>query len=103
MFDFESCLQFVYGTQIVVSHVSGKRMIQQGTDGVSRGKLNEGVGSGMAMIGFIPLHLGATQRCPPLKLWLSSWIGPDAEFLEPRDWFIRGHDQDGGLRDKWGF
>lgn len=64
-------LQFVYGTQIIVSHVSGKRMIQQGTDGVSRGNLHEGVGSGMSMLGFIPLHLGATQRSPPPAMAVS--------------------------------
>ena len=27
-----------------------------------------------------------------LKTWLSSWLGDEAEFLLPTDWFIRGHD-----------
>jgi hypothetical protein len=37
---------FENGATVLVSHVSGKRMIAQGTDGISRGELNEGVRSG---------------------------------------------------------
>ena len=40
-------LQAHYDTQIIVSHVSGKRMIAQGADGLSRGAENEGVMAGL--------------------------------------------------------
>lgn len=91
------------GAHIVVSHVAGKRMIQQGTDGVSRGQLKEGVCTGAPMLSFIPLHLGALERHPPLKTWLKSWLGRTTEFLEPEGWFKRGQGTDGGIRGEDGF
>jgi hypothetical protein len=78
--------------EIIVSHVSGSRMIAQGTDGVSRGLLTEGVTSGLDMLSFIPLHLSAIERSPSLKDWVSSWLGEGTEFLTPEQWFSRGHD-----------
>ena len=42
------------GSRILVAHVSGKRMIAQGTDGVSRGNTQEGVCAGEALIKFCP-------------------------------------------------
>jgi hypothetical protein len=73
-------LQFKHGIQAVVMHVSGKRMIAQGTDGVSRGNLLEGVGSGTYMMSFIPLHLSTVERHPSMVQWLKGWIGEDVEF-----------------------
>jgi hypothetical protein len=96
-------LQFKYGLHVVVSHVSGKRMIAQGTDGISRGSLKEGVGSGKDMLDFIPLHLSALVRHKGLAEWLKSWVGSDIEFLTPEGWYERGHDHDGGERDTSGF
>jgi hypothetical protein len=96
-------LQFEKGIKVVVSHVSGKRMIAQGTDGVSRGTLSEGVAGGSNMLEFIPLHLTAIDRHPQLEQWLLSWIGSDAEVLSPSDWFERGHDHDEGFYDKNGY
>jgi hypothetical protein len=96
-------LQVEHGVKIVVSHVSGKRMIAQGTDGVSRGTLGEGVAAGADMLQFIPLHLSALEQSPQLKEWLLSWLGSDLEFLTPTDWFTRGHDQADGYYDASGF
>jgi hypothetical protein len=45
-----------HNAKIVVSHVSGKRMIKEGADAVSRGQLREGVTAGEAMLLFIPLN-----------------------------------------------
>jgi hypothetical protein len=45
--------------QLRVIHIAGTRMIWQGTDGLSRGSLTEGVMSGMQMLDFVPLHLSA--------------------------------------------
>src|SRR6056300_31347 len=50
-----------------VIHVSGTRMIQQGTDGISRADHSNGVMSGDNMVQHIPLHLDAIQRSPILK------------------------------------
>jgi hypothetical protein len=91
------------GAAIHVSHVSGKRMMAEGADGVSRGQMKEGVAAGESMLGFIPLNTGALERHPPLRKWLESWVGPEAEFLDPRGWFTRGHGTDGGEKDEAGF
>ena len=73
-------------------HVSGKRMIAQGTDGLSRGQFTEGVMRGICMKSFIPLNENVCERHAGFKLWLKSWM-PDeeAEWLKPEDWFVRGH------------
>jgi hypothetical protein len=91
------------GATVTVCHVAGKRMIRQGTDGVSRGQLKEGVTIGESMLSFVPFHLTSFERHPPLKDWISGWFGSDAEFLEPKDWFERGHGMHGGDWDPRGF
>lgn len=85
-------LEMTYSCNIHFIHCSGKRMIAQGTDGLSRGNLTAGVMTGKSMASFIPIHLNALERCDQLKPWLLSWLGKKAEFLEPYDWSIRGHD-----------
>jgi hypothetical protein len=96
-------VQMSCDADIIVSHVSGKRMIAQGTDGVSRGLLNEGVTTGLDMLSFIPLHLNSIERNPLLTPWIRSWLGKDAEILTPEQWFSRGHSNDGGDYDSHGF
>jgi hypothetical protein len=90
---YECSLQFV--------HVSGTRMIQQGTDGLSRGDMLEGVMKGESMLSHVPLHVGAIERQPNLRKWLIEVFGTPGgtntencflEFLTPEDWFERGHD-----------
>ena len=73
-------------------HVAGTRMIAQGSDGLSRGNVSEGVMRGTPMESFIPLNEDAIQRSPQLTKWLKSWATGDLEFLTPKDWFRRGHD-----------
>ena len=89
------------GCRIIIVHVAGTRMIDQGSDGLSRGSLSEGVMRGESMASFIPLHQSALERCQGLKNWMSDFFGGnkrdgELEFLEPVDWFERGHDLDGG-------
>ena len=96
-------LQARHGVQILVTHVSGKRMIAQDTDGLSRGQLGEGVMSGIEMLNFVPLHLSALDRTPGLDCWVASWIGEPLIILEPQDWFERGHDVAGGQMGVDGF
>jgi hypothetical protein len=84
-------LQTVNTCSIEVIHVEGTRMIAQGTDGISRGALNEGVMNGESMMSFILIHLSATARSPLLQDWLRSWLPGSPRFLEPLDWFQLCH------------
>ena len=86
-------LQFKFGFNAIISHISGKRMIAQGSDGLSRGAINEGVMNGKDYMSFIPFHLTAFEREDNLKDWVSSWLEPCKPiFLTPEDWFYRAHD-----------
>ena len=71
-----------------VVHVSGKRMIKQGTDGLSRGDHSTGVMAGAAMNSFIPLHLDAFERSSHLKEWMTD-VTQDLNptFLTPEGWY----------------
>ena len=76
-------------------------MITQGTDGLSRGDLGEGIMKGGNMLSYIPLHLNALERAPCMKGWISSWLTPNEEgeaitFLDYEGWFEKGHDIAGG-------
>lgn len=43
-------LETTYNIQLMVSHVSGDRMINEGGNGVSRGSFNKGVMAGLPII-----------------------------------------------------
>jgi hypothetical protein len=75
-------LEMQEGAKIIVSHVS-ERMKAQGTDGVSRGQLKEGVSVGKEMLSFIPFHLSAVQRSSKVEPWIHSWLGAEPELLQP--------------------
>ena len=94
-------LEVKEGLIIHFIHVAGSRMIVQGTDGLSRGDLGEGIMNGGNMLSYIPLHLNAIERAPGLKQWIESWLSPNEEgeeisFLNYEGWFERGHDIVGG-------
>jgi len=86
-------------------HVAGSRMIAQGTDGLSRGDLGEGVMKGSSMLSFVPLHLSAIHRSAHLLTWARTWIEPTLrqneklEILSEEDWFWRAHDIVGGANN----
>ena len=71
-------LELKHGLTLQVIHVSGKRMIAQGTDGCSRGVLLEGVMAGEDMLSFVDLAVSATDRCDALLPWIQSWC-PDSK------------------------
>jgi hypothetical protein len=96
-------LEMTHNTKIVVSQVSGKRMIKEGMDGVSRGQLRERVTAGESMLSIIPLSKHPLDRTPKLKSWIKSWARNSAEFLVPDNWLERGHDHGGGSLDSGGF
>ena len=54
-------LELEYGMTLHVIHISGKRMIAQGTDGCSRGSLMEGVMAGEDMLSFVDLGQSAVE------------------------------------------
>jgi hypothetical protein len=90
-----------YGMTIHVIHISGRRMIAQGTDGCSRGSLMEGVRSGQDMLTFVNLSRTAVERHPPLLSWVRSWTDlPKLEPLTPEGWFEEGHGIRGGQLDR---
>jgi hypothetical protein len=93
-------MEMLYLTRVHIIHVAGKRMIEQGTDGLSRGCLTDGVMVGKDMTSFVPLHQGAIERSRELLPWLQEGIGhakdQKLEVLEPEDWFEKGHDISGG-------
>ena len=59
-------LEVKYKCKILVSHVPGKRMISQGTDGLSRGIVHHDVNSITNVIENIPFHMGAVERSKDL-------------------------------------
>jgi hypothetical protein len=96
-------LETHHKARFLVSHVSGKRMIAQGSDAVSRGQLGQGVTAGTDMLSFIPLDKSALERSPILlKDWIQAWSGSGTEFLQPEGWFERSHDLIGGELDEYG-
>jgi len=90
-------LEWDFGLMVHVVHVAGKRMIAQGTDGMSRADFTEGVMAGHPMGNYVPLHLGVAERSPRLLDWVLGWLedvhpGLSApNVLAPEDWFGRGH------------
>ena len=86
-------------------HVAGTCMIAQGSDGLSRGNLTEGVMGEWNMGDFIPLHQGTLERSGDLEPWIRSWCDSakhQAEVLEPEGWFEKGHDLVGGTTNSDG-
>jgi hypothetical protein len=71
--------------------VAGTRMIDQGTDGLSRGDLSNGVMAGDSMLSHVPLNQDAFSRSPALEDWLVECPGPAWEVLTTEGWFDRGH------------
>jgi hypothetical protein len=75
-------------------------MIGQGSDGLSRGNLTEGVMLGKTMTSYVPLSATASEQSAGLEMWIWSWGGSDLEVLSPRDWFRRGQGIGGYLTSK---
>ena len=93
-------LEMIYGMTIHVIHISGRRMIAQGTDGCSRGSLMEGVMAGQEMLCFVDLAKSEVERHPPVLEWIRSWTGRvKLAPLTPEGWFEEGHGIDGGTLD----
>lgn len=96
-------LEMFFKARVHVIHVAGSRMIQQGTDGLSRGCLMEGVMKGESILSFIPLHQTAIERSRSLVEWLQETYDEQGRsmltVLEAVDWFVKGQDIIGGVRN----
>ena len=75
-------------------------MIQQGTDGVSRGNFLEEVMVGEGVVSFMPLNQTPLERTTGIVDWIKSWV-PDGQLrvLDSEDWFDIGHGLVGGERN----
>ena len=89
-----------HGLVLYLVHVAGKRMIAQGTDGLSRGLLLEGVLSGRDMLSYVDLARTALDRQPALLEYVQSWTDSYIHVLSPEDWFVKGHGMKGGGPNK---
>jgi hypothetical protein len=97
-------LEMTAGILLHIVHVAGTRMIAQGTDGLSRGDLLEGVMKGEDFLSFVPLHLSALERSPELEGWFRGMFPHgELETLAPEDWFQKGHDVRSWFKNKRGF
>jgi hypothetical protein len=79
-----------YGFSLHNVHVAGTRMIAQGTDGLSRGIMLEGIVQGKDTLSFVDLSKTATEQhrgvLDYVKTWLDSSVG-SSKLLNPEGWF----------------
>ena len=81
------------GMKVHFVHVHGIVMILQGTNGLSRGNILEGLIVGQEMISVVPLHIGTIASQKELLGWIKSWcLDNGIGLFLPIDWFERGHD-----------
>jgi hypothetical protein len=66
-------LQMEFDFILFVIWISGTRMIQEGTDGLSRGEENGIATCGMSLRGMVTLHPSAMERSPMLGDWIRGW------------------------------
>ena len=79
--------------------ISGKRMIAQGSDGLSRGDFSSGVMNGQHFLDQLPMDESALERQPALKNKLLACLpGNDWKFATTEDWFYQVFQEPNG---KW--
>jgi hypothetical protein len=86
-------LQLHAGLFIHVLWIAGTRMIEQGTDGLSRGDFISGVLAGSDFLALLPLNKGALELSPGLELWIQTTLAGRLVWktLTPTGWFAGGH------------
>ena len=98
-------LEMDAGFTLHVVHVACTRMIMQGTDGLSRGIMLEGVVKGEDMLSFGVLSNTALERHPALLDFVRSWTTPilgESKGLSVEGWFQEGHGITGGAKGRCG-
>ena len=85
-------LEMTCGFKLWVVHVSGRRMVVSGIDGISRGNKGTGAMLEQPLFTFVPLHLNALERSAPLKEWLVDMTQDlSPQLLTPEGWFPSAH------------
>ncbi len=94
-------LEMAVDLKLFLVHVAGTRMIAQGTDGLSRGMMCEGVMAGRDMLDYVNIASSALSCHPALDKFIGevTGIGSLAP-LSVEDWFGTGHGIVGGTRDR---
>ena len=77
---------------MLVIQQTGKRMISQGKDKVSRGTLIQRALKGVTLIDHIPLNQSALERRPCLGMWLIKWMPKGTLRLKTYEWFVENCD-----------
>jgi hypothetical protein len=86
-------LQLHGGLFVHMLWIAGTRMIDQGTDGLSRGDFSSGVMAGKDFLSFLPLDKSALDLSPKLAEWIGETLpGRHAwRTLSPKGWYTEGH------------
>ena len=73
---------------LIPMHVAGKRLIYQGTDGLSRGQKNAGslAGDALDVRSYNPLASAPAPISAPLRRWITERHGTLAELWQPQQW-----------------
>jgi hypothetical protein len=91
-------LELDYNLHLHIVQVSGKRMIAEGTDGLSRADHGEGVMLGNDIRCYIPLHLNPIEGEPKIKSWVEDVTrGLNFQILKPSGWFDDAHNNMGNF------
>jgi hypothetical protein len=87
-------LQMKYDLVSHVIWIAGTCMIQQGTDGLSRGEEMGPATQGLSLVEVAPLHLGGLEQSPQVLDWIHSCTGVlQLEVISPEGWYTNGHKQ----------
>jgi hypothetical protein len=71
---------------------AGTRMIEQGTNGLSRGDFSNGVLLGRDMLSYVPFNKTALERHDCLEAFIQEWDPAKAQrVLSPRYWCHEAH------------
>jgi hypothetical protein len=85
-------LEMNFNLILHVIHVSGKRMIDQGSHGLSWADRTRRVVTGRDIRHWVPLNRGALERSIGLETWLGRVTrGMGFQTLKPEGWFTTGH------------
>eukprot|EP00536_Pseudo-nitzschia_multiseries_P008949 jgi/Psemu1/66766/estExt_Genemark1.C_2380032 len=83
--------ELVLGLRKLAMTGDAKRMIWQGTDGLSPGDFSSRVMAGNDFLKLLPLHQTCLKQLPPPKDLVRGWCpktkGIDWKFTKPKDWF----------------
>lgn len=87
-------LQLHHGLFIHMLWIARTRMIEQGTDALSRGDFKSGAMTGKYFLSFLPLNRTAFKLSPNLENWVVQRFPGQHEWtmLSPNGWYTKGHD-----------